>query len=1190
LNDDDSSIASIFSEFVEELHGKGSVHHDTALLQEKEKTAQPAGADSGPQSAEQQAIQNSNQQAELSGRAADSAQNLQRSAAYSALTGDDPTSIAKRINSNSVYGDVDINFTAAAAAAVAAAAAAPAAAAATSSSAASSSAQTAGPSLANSDPGAALDASASVNGATPTKTYVVDSLFKDGWQDTLVPFQFQQAVAKWGEQKGQCSLQITHRNVTGYTAKPLNGKGDSYVTQSQATDRKVNVVEKRVQVQVPKIVEKRVPMYMNVTHDQMVYQTINHTVLRHVLVDQVQQRNITVQVPNLVDNIVNVTLPGRVKQVIKQVDKAVTVEVPRVSVDEVLVAMNINQEEVVYVNQTMRVQRLVTVPKVTKRQRQIEVVTVQEIEKNFSDAGIGSNPASSSGDSSAPLGVSPPQDQTTEVEVAKIIVQEVQVPVTIYQDKIVYKTIKQRVERRVEVPEVQIVQRIVDVPQFKEVIREVPVIEVRQRVVEVIKEEMEVTDVVQEIDLVEERLYTNETIITKQVNVLTETPEVNYQQVEVPEAKLKLVQDQANETINAVEWTNITQEVLEIQEQIEYIDKIVDVIEEREEIVEVPKYVTRTVDKHVLVETFRENIIQVPNETIIHIYREEPVDVFEELEVPLHEEVLVPSQSSVQKEYIQQQISQTNVWDKVEVTQLVPTPFAVSEQSAQVDFGALPSTPPPSSQGLPPSNHPHVNASDMTEEVIVQDFVETEVIKNVAVPETVVTTRNVIVPVFEIQEQIVEVPQVRYEDNIIEVPTNISVDKIQTIYGPDVEEIFEQEVLVPRYVDKVINLRVDVPHMVVNKTNITVPVYVLQEELVTVEKEIFEDEIVEVPRIVQVAKYRRPSGTASASGGQIPATGNASAGSNSTSNPLVRYVDKEVVRRIEIPYPVYVDREVIVPVYQVDEVVVEIPKVTYVEELVEVPRIIEVDKIVEVPRVEYNDVVLEKIVKVPVQRIVQRPRPRVLSKVVNKNTEKLESHETISSVSLTVQVPKYSPYFLQVNQTSRVRQLSLTTNTSQVNKTKVVIAKKRVERLVPRVVSKVIQKPVEVVREMVVEKVVPIYKETVIDREVQVPVVAVKEWVVHKNLKRQMVTVKQVQVEKVVQLKYEVPVNITQNKQVQVKGTMAPKIVYKNVPVAVPCTAPRTMDPSNQWPSSITFFPSQATAQLPAPAFAPTVV
>eukprot|EP00440_Ansanella_granifera_P002443 gb/GFBE01002654.1/.p1 GENE.gb/GFBE01002654.1/~~gb/GFBE01002654.1/.p1 ORF type:complete len:1240 (+),score=421.09 gb/GFBE01002654.1/:1-3720(+) len=955
-------------------------------------------------------------------------------------------------------------------------------------------------------------------------------LFGDGWKNMLIDPTFSKTVDSWGgTDKGTCSMQVTHRNVVGWDPKTVTQRPE----KKEAED--IKVIEKHIEVEVPKIVEKRIPFQMNVTQDRMIYETTKHKIPKYVPVEKIEKVRREVEVPKVVEVIKNVTTPGPVVPKVVKVKKRVEMDVVTVRVDEIAIPMMVQEERPVYHNVSMKVQRKRTVPKYVNRNVEVEYVKIEEVLRELPAS---SDPTTASG---AP-GATAPANEKVEVEVAKVTIKEVKVPVEIIQEKVVYKTIKQRVERKVERPEVRIKQKIVEVPEYKEVVKEVPVIEVRNRTVEVIKEELEIEDVEETVNVTQERVAIHPVTTDKQVSIVTETPEISYEEVQVPETSITVKCDTVNETVDVVEWTNITQEVLNVTEEIEYVDKVVEVIIEQEQIVEVPRYVEKTVYREVLIESIREEIEQVPIDHIVNIIREEPNPVFEDFEVEVSRDEIVEEPTTILKELRQIEIEELKSWTELEVTQLEPTPFPIEEHTQEINFAT--------DDNEAKTGEPHVDdeQNNFTEEIIVQDFVNKEVIKNIYVPTSNVMIRDVHVPVFEVEEEVIEVPTIKYEDDIVEVEKIYEQEKLVQIPGPPTEQVIEHEVIVPAYIQKQVVARIEVPKLTYNKTDVPIPVYTLVEEEVEEELEIFKDVLVPIEKIVKVDRWVNAS-SLSKNGGALTAQ------DAEVDSSLISYVEREVVQTMEVAEPVFVTKEVEVPVYEIEEVIVEIPKVTVVEEIVEVPRIVEIEKILEVPTVEYNDIIVEKVLKKHVKQVKQVGKVIYVDKVVNQNTDNILVKEKVVSVPLSVQVPAYSKGEETHTQTFTSKTMSLTEQKKEVTKTKNVVAKKRIERLVPKEVVKVIKKEVDVVKEVLVEKVVPVYKETLVKKKVEVPLMAVKELVVKKDLKRQVLKPVSVVNFKKVPLNIEVGHPKTVTLEVPVRTSLKPVVKTKQVPIAVPCGA-----------------------------------
>lgn len=947
-------------------------------------------------------------------------------------------------------------------------------------------------------------------------------LFAEGWQDTLVDKSFLSTVNGWkSKDMNTCSLGVTHRTVSGYQrrSKPISKPG--------ATSA-VDVVEKHVQVTIPKIREERVPYLVNVTQDRMVYQTTVQKVPKYVPVETVQRVRREVEVPKIVEVVKNVTVPGPINQLMRKREKKVKMDVVTVRVDQVAVPMVLTEQTPVYHNVTKKVQRNVTTPKLTKRKIPVNVTKIEEELIEL--------PANVTFPNGTGLNTSYGSDKI-EVEVAKVVVKEVKVPVQIMRDKVVYKTVKQAVERRVEKPEVKVKQRLVEVPEYKEVLRQVPIIEVRNRTVDVIREELVIEDEEELVNVTKERLVPSEIAKMKSVAVVTETPQMSYENIDVAQVELHITNANTTVSVNAEERTNITQEVVKKKEVIEYVDKIVDVIIEQEEIVEVPKRVTRTVMKEVVVENVREEIVQVPEPQVITITREEPEIVFESIDVKLNREELVTNEVSRVRTLHSEQIVPVQTWEEIQVTMLKPKPFPVSETNAVIDMKQ-------DNQVAVDGSPIEGNSTRVQEQVIVQDFVEQEVIKKVPFAQTNIVTRDVHIPVFQIEEEEIPVPTVRYEDDIVEVEKIYEQEKLVEVPGPPVDTYFDEDIIVPEYVEKDVVARVEVPQVTFNKTILPIPVYRMEEEIITEIQEIFQDEIVEVPQIVKVPRYvpHRSSGL-----------GNSTNLAELGLGAAVTYVEREVIQTMQVAEPVYVDRVVEVPVYEVEEVIVEVPKVTVVEEVVEVPRVIEIERIVEVPTVEYNDVVVEKVIKKHVKQKKEKENVIYVDKVVEKHVEHMAIDNQIKYVDLKVQVPNYRTQVKEVVQTNYKKELAVSKNTVNAVRPKEVEVKKKVERLVPNEIVKIVQKHVEVLHETITEKVVPVYKETVVRKEVKVPVIAVREIVVKKQLLQQVANSTSSTFQKTVDLYVEHSENQTSRKEVPIRTMLKPIVAEREVPIAVPC-------------------------------------
>lgn len=97
-------------------------------------------------------------------------------------------------------------------------------------------------------------------------------------------------------------------------------------------------------------------------------------------------------------------------------------------------------------------------------------------------------------------------------------------------------------------------------------------------------------------------------------------------------------------------------------------------------------------------------------------------------------------------------------------------------------------------------------------------------------------------------------------------------------------------------------------------------------------------------------------------------------------------VSKPVIQEtvVEVPEIEYIERIVEYPEVVLQEKIQEVPRIEYQERIVEVPRFIQQERIVEVPEIEYVEVPFEKIVEVPEIReqvvLKQIPVPQYVEK------------------------------------------------------------------------------------------------------------------------------------------------------------------------------------------------------------------
>lgn len=264
-------------------------------------------------------------------------------------------------------------------------------------------------------------------------------------------------------------------------------------------------------------------------------------------------------------------------------------------------------------------------------------------------------------------------------------------------------------------------------------------------------------------------------------------------------------------------------------------------------------------------------------------------------------------------------------------------------------------------------------------------------------------------------------------------------------------------------------------------------------------------------------------------------------------------MERVVEQIVEVPIPETIIREVKVPVYEVEEIIENVPVETIVEEIVEVPKVIEVEKWVEVPRVEYNDTVVEKIVKKQV--LVKQPQPvtEYLDVKVSTESGSVEILEKTDAVPVKKQEVVTKIDTKDASQTTWYPTLEVKGQSQEVEKPKFQIVKKRVEKLVPNVVERVVQKPVEVKHTILKEKVVPVYSEEVIKKEVEVVTPNIVHMNTKKKLKRQVLKTKDVPVPIIVDVNKEKYFEQEVTKELPLRGSPYLNAVLKEVPVVVPC-------------------------------------
>jgi len=921
-------------------------------------------------------------------------------------------------------------------------------------------------------------------------TTVAQEVFTGDWKEKWVPEEFRAEVDLWSE-PSTCSMDVTYKAVSAVQRRAAE------------VSRGTKKVQKTVQVNYSKVVMKEVPVPVNMTQDKIVYYPEKKTVNRYMVVDKIEKRNVTVEVPQIKEVVKNVTKSGNT--VYREIQKKVKVNVTKPIVKEKQVNVTVSQDRLIYQNETRKVQVNVTVPKIKTRNITVYEIQIEERERetdNVDEANFSS--------------------KEVTLEVSNVTVKEKRVPVNITQQKIVHKVIKQKVQRQVEVPQLEVKKIEVEIPQYRETIREVPRVEIRQRTVVVEKEELDVETLHEEVPITTELLKEVPDLVKVPVNLTLQVAEEKFEVLDVPNGPLNVVPLEETNFVHASAVTNVTEEEIVVEEEIEEVEKIVEVKIEREEIVEVPKFVTRNVTKQVVLWTIREEIVEVPVPQVVDVLMEVPKVKIVNKSVELEQEEATAHTNRTNKTVITEEISISNHTKAVEAVNLIPTPYGVKESTEDV---ALTSN----------TSDWDGNSTSLTEEVIVEDYVEQEFVQHYQVPQPTHVTRELRVPVYEVEENIVEVPRTVYEDVIVEVPTEVKVEKVVEVEGNETE-VFEREVLVPEYVEQEVETHVEVPNVVYEHRDVYIQSHNVEEEIVETEKILWQDEIVKVPKVVTIDKW---------------VTKNAS---NSTAvSDTIKYVSKEVIKEVEVLVPHYIEEVVEVPVYEIEEEIVEVKKPVVVEEIVEVPKIIDVERIVEVPTIEYNDTIVEKIVKKKSRQKVQTAVPIQQTKEVHLKREVLDVSERRTSVPLTVQSANFVQRNETANKTTKNDVLNLTQETITTKIKKVVKTKKRVEKLVPKTVEVVTKTYVDTVKEIIVENVEPIYKEKIVQKHVEVPVYTVNKQIIEKELIQEQTEVKEIVKSKPVSLLVEAQVNKKVVKEERVVTQYA-AFQQKNVSVPVPCS------------------------------------
>lgn len=259
------------------------------------------------------------------------------------------------------------------------------------------------------------------------------------------------------------------------------------------------------------------------------------------------------------------------------------------------------------------------------------------------------------------------------------------------------------------------------------------------------------------------------------------------------------------------------------------------------------------------------------------------------------------------------------------------------------------------------------------------------------------------------------------------------------------------------------------------------------------------------------------------------------------------------IQKKEVTVPKVTKRVIEVPVYRVVEKVVEVPVERTVEEIEEVPVVVDLERIVEVTQVEYNDTVVEKVVKRKIDSTFQQARTVRRDVVARVDREVLQINEQEVTVPLKAQYTQSVRRQMSIGQEVTQPVLTLTDHTRHENVTKKVKLKKRVEKLVPKTVTKIKPKLVEVTRTIIQERVVPVYHEKEIVKLVEVETYTVSQKNVTRKLTWQTAYATQVSFNTTVALESQEGVVTVKQKEVEV-FTGAPSVQTKSVPIAVPCS------------------------------------
>lgn len=781
-------------------------------------------------------------------------------------------------------------------------------------------------------------------------------------------------------------------------------------------------------------------------------------------------------------------------------ERHVNISVPKIVYKDVPVTVNIIRERLAYKRINKTVTKIVEEVKVNKKNRMVEVPKYK--------------------------------DKITYVRVV-----EVPVPVDIIQEEVVFKTINQTVERRVEVPRITATKRKVEVPVYNVIIKEVPKIEIIQRVVEVVREELEVLPSDEAVDLLEEKLVENMTETVKQVGIVREVGLERPEAVEVPQIEVVLKSTEVTKSVPVTRQVNVTQEIVDAEEEIETVEKIVEVIVEQEQVVEVPKIVTKFVNKEVILTTVRERIQEVPVHKTIELVNEVPETEFINLPVELRREQLVPEAKRSSVPIVQEQVTSKEVASKVSIKNLVPKPYAIHEEVASAFQG----------QASSAAKHSSATACKNDEivlEVIVADYQEEKQVYAREVLTTVTTFKDVEVPIVDIQEEVVKITREHEEEVRIEVPKIYEVEKVIEVQDADCEDSVlerqpggnseqESEVAINHTFTDTSLAAISSSHLSVSSSN----AQGLRSESGLPKSSQYrhlQNSRLLIARRTRETKHGRHKSERVRGRKKLNCTG-------------MRIQKKEVT------VPKVTKRVIEVPVYRVVEKVVEVPVERTVEEIEEVPVVVDLERIVEVTQVEYNDTVVEKVVKRKIDSTFQQARTVRRDVVARVDREVLQINEQEVTVPLKAQYTQSVRRQMSIGQEVTQPVLTLTDHTRHENVTKKVKLKKRVEKLVPKTVTKIKPKLVEVTRTIIQERVVPVYHEKEIVKLVEVETYTVSQKNVTRKLTWQTAYATQVSFNTTVALESQEGVVTVKQKEVEVL-TGAPSVQTQSVPIAVPCS------------------------------------